>query len=169
MSLAYRPAEPEDLSFIIDGWKDSYRTSRAAGMIQMDDWDAIMADQVKKVLARPDCQTIVAYHSGETDRIADLYGFICVERNYDIHINEFVGGRHRRRMVRTGVPLVHYIFVRQMQRENGIARGLFKAAGVDPSDRFNYSCRTGVVSDLAAKIPRAEWLHLVARFPKECK
>jgi len=170
VSLAYRPADLADLGFIIDGWASSYRTSRSAGMIAMEDWDAVMHPQVKKVLQRPGCMTWVAYHPGETDHLADLYGFITVERDYDIHLNEFVRGRHQRRVVRTDVPLVHYVYVRHRQRQNGIARGLFKAAGVNPRERFNYTCRTAEVSDLAAKIPRAEWLHLVARFPKkECK
>ncbi len=164
MSLAYRPADVGDLLFVTEGWIDSFRTSRSAGLIAMDDWSDIMTRQVRKVLARPGVDAWVAFHPGEKDRIADLYGFIAVERNYDIVRNDFVDGRHVRRMVRTDVPLVHFVYVKKPYRRMGVARGLFKAAGVGP--RFNYTCRTSIVTKLAEKIPQATWEHLVARFPK---
>ncbi len=167
MSLAYRRADAGDLDFIIGGWVDSYRTSRAAGLIQMADWPGIMSDQVRKVLARPGVVAWVAYHPGEKDRIADLYGFIVVETDYEVVRSDRINGRWQRHRVKADVPLVHYVMVKQAFRRMGVARGLFKAAGV--GGQFNYTCHTPIVTTLAAKIPGARWEHLVARFPKETK
>lgn len=162
--LAYRLAVAEDMPLIVDTWVDSFRTSRSAGLISMARWRSIMKVEVADVLARDGVIVHVAHHPGEKDRRADLYGWIAVERGYVASETEFSGGRHGKRLVQCDVPLVLYVYVKAPFRRMGIARGLFAAAGVGP--RFNYACRTSVVSKLAGKMPDAEWLHLVARFPK---
>jgi hypothetical protein len=152
------------MPLVVATFVESYRTSRSAGLIAMEDWQAVMEPQVKKVLARDGVTVHVACHPGETDRRADLYGWIAVERGYVAAEPEVANGRHGHRLVPCDVPLVLYVYVKSPFRKLGIARGLFGAAGIGA--RWNYACRTSVVTKLAAKMREAEWLHLVARFPK---
>lgn len=163
-ALAYRLAVAEDMPLIVSTWSDSYRTSRSAGLISMARWQQVMEVEIRDILARDGVSIHVAHHPGETDRRADLYGWIAVERGYEVDSTERRHGRRERRIVVSDRPLVLYVYVKAPYRRLGIARGLFAAAGVGP--QFNYACRTGVVSMLASKIPEAEWLHLVCRFPK---
>lgn len=166
MSLAYRRATADDLPMIVETWSDNYRCSRSAGLVSMDDWDDIMPGQIRKILARPGVEAFVACHPEETDHVADLYGWIAVERGYEVMRSGYRDGRHVRSRVTATEPLIHYVYVKKGYRKMGLARGLFKAAGIT-DDQFNYTCRTAIVSHLAAKIPRARWEHLVARFPKQ--
>ena len=155
MTIAYRPADlsqaPENAErrFIVDAWCRSYQFAHAAGMIAVEDWFAVMIPQVDKLLARPDVRTIVAHAPDDVDRIADLYGFITVD-------------------TAARPPIVFYVFVKEPYRRNGVARGLFGAAGVDPKLPFVYACTTGIVSKIvySRKIPLAKWDPLVARFGK---
>lgn len=161
--LEYRLANEADRKFLVGSWVDSYRTSHAAGMISMDDWDAVMAPQVKKVLARDGVLVHVAYAPAELEG-NDLYGWVAVERDYHIPTARKVSGR--RVLADAHSPLVHYVFVKQPYRRMGIARGLLRAAGVSTDDEFLYSCRTAVIGKLASQIPKARWAPLVARHPK---
>jgi hypothetical protein len=133
------------MALVVDSWLDSYRTSHAAGMIAMQDWRVVMTRQVQLILARPGVEVHVAYHPGDTDHVADLYGWLCLERG--------------------DPPLVVYCYTKQHYRRIfGIQRGLFAAAGIDPNSRFEYAAKTGVVSKLASKIPNARWNPLRIRF-----
>lgn len=166
MSLAYRPAEPEDLSFIIESFLDSFRTSRAAGLISMETWKEVMRPEWARILARPGIEVYVAYHPGDDSRLADLYAWLVIEREYEIPANLLRSGRRSREMVPADVPLVHYCFTKQAYRRMGVMKGLFRVAGL--GKKWNYSTRTPVVSAMteAGKLPHARWLHLVARYEK---
>lgn len=144
MSLAYRRAAAGDETFVVYSWCASFRSSHTAGLIAMDDWRAVMEPQIRKVLSRPGGEVWVAYHPGETDHVADLYGWLAVERGH-------------------ALPLVHYVYVKSPFRKHGIARGLFAAAGVDPAAPFFYTCKTYVVHELRHLIPAARWQPLIAR------
>lgn len=135
----YRKATEADRIFVDYAWLDSYRWAHAAGMIHMDDWRDVMLPQISRVRNRPRAVTIVAE---EPDALA---GFICAEPSND-------------------PPLVFYVYVKESYRKAGIARGLFKAAGVEPGDRFVYACKTPVISELVRKIPRARFDPYAARF-----
>lgn len=161
-AIAYRaaelgtPAAPgPDRHFIVDAWVRSYRGAFTAGMIQAEDWFAVMIPQVDKVLAKPDVAATVAYVPG-VDRIADLVGFIVADP-VDVP------------------PLVYYVFTKEHYRRAGrgrlwggpgIARGLFEAIGVNPSQPFNFVCSTPMCRQLARKIPLARWQPELGRFPK---
>lgn len=147
-SLAYRPSEPSDRRFIIESFLSSYRTAHTAGLIQMADWHAVMEPQICKLLEREGVTTFVAYHPGEADHIADLYGWIASETGHD-------------------QPMVHYVYVKNHYRQKGIATGLFKAASVDPRRTFYICAKTAMSSRLAHKTPCAKWDPLRARFPKK--
>ena len=148
MSLAFRRAEEPDRPFIVDSWLESYRTAHAAGLIAMEDWRSVMGAQFERVLARPRVETFVAHHPGEVDHVADLYGWIAVERGHTL-------------------PYVLYVYVKQPYRRMGIARGLFGAAGVKPDAPFHHACKTAVLSDLKTKIPFARFSPLAVRYAPE--
>jgi GNAT superfamily N-acetyltransferase len=146
-SLAYRPADTEDHSFVVESWLSSYKTAHAAGLIAMASWREVMVPQIERVLAKPGVQVHVAYHPGEQDRGADLYGWIAAEPGAE--------------------PLVHYVYVKQPYRRMGIARGLLGALGIDPASDLEYTCKTPIVSRLP--LPRARWQPLRARFDEAPK
>lgn len=166
MTLAFRPAADADLPLVVDSWAESYRTAHAAGMIAMSRWRDVMEVEIRAVLARPGCEVTVAHHPGEEGTRADVYGWIAVEHGgFYVETKRRRSGRLKRVLVRVGEPLVHYVFVKRGYRRMGLARRLLVAAGVDVAAPFAYTCKTGVVSRLSPKIPRARWEPLIARFP----
>lgn len=129
-------------------WVDNYRTSHAAGLIQMSDWKAVMLPQVAKVLARPGVEVLVAANPQNAGTKADVYGWLCHERGWRC-------------------PLVHYVYIKDDYRGEGIARGLMKKAGIDPRKEFLYTCKTPVLSKLSDSIPNARWSPLKARYARK--
>jgi GNAT superfamily N-acetyltransferase len=156
----------DDFRFVVETWLDAYRDAHAAGLIQWDDWHDVMRPQLLKVLARPGVATWVAAWAGEEPGLADLAGWISVERGYFLPAKSLRGGRHLKNLVGAPEPLVHFVYVKAGYRKGGIARGLFRAAEVDPGASFRYTCKTGIVTELAAKVPLARWAPLIARRPK---
>jgi hypothetical protein len=106
-----------------------------------------MTPQIVQILERPGTEIHVCYHPGEHDHVADLYGWIAVDHGA------------------ADWPLVHYCYVKRNFRNEGIARGLFAAAGVVPTKPFLYSARTDNLSERWARdrIPRARWQPQLAR------
>lgn len=146
--IAFRPAELADRPFIIGAWDESYQEANTAGMVLAANWATVMREQFRQVLDRPYVRTIVAYENEERDRIADLIGFITAEPEEK-------------------PPIVYYVYVISPQRKQGIARRLFKAAGIRPECRFDYVCSTPIVPRLAPKIPLAKWQPRRGRYSKE--
>lgn len=153
MTIAFRPAEPADRHFVVSTWTQSYRGAFTAGLIQDEDWYRVMDEQVGKALDRPDVRTIVAVDAQAREH---LHGFLTADTE-------------------ERPPLVYYAYVKAPYRRGGngrlwegpgIARGLFAAAGIDPSLPFNFVCSTPMVRVLQKKIPMARWLPLLGRFPK---
>lgn len=146
MTTKFRPALPEDESFIVSGWSSSYRMSRDLAFVQMETYADYMHPIIKGVLARPRVQTIVAH--GEV-----LHGFLTFERSL-----------YQR------PPLVIYVYVAQPYRRGGDARGLFDAAGIDPGQRFEFACRTKMsweLQQLHRKAPLAIYNPYRARYAEE--
>lgn len=170
VAIGYRRATDDDRAFIEDSWIESYKTSHAAGLIAIEDWYAVMIGQIRRVLARPECSTIVAYHPGETDPRRGLFGWVCVEKDFEIpqRTRQRVDGRLKwvEYMVASDWPLVHYCYVKLAYRRMGIARGLFRAAAVDPKKEFFYTCKTGIITKLQASIPWSKWNPMIARQAK---
>jgi GNAT superfamily N-acetyltransferase len=158
VKLAFRPASSEsDLTFVISSWLDATKHSYSAGLIAMDDWYAVMWPQYVKASKRDGMQTIVAYE--ETDA-GFLYGCIVADPT-DQRIPEKDGS------VRWYPGLVLFVFVKQSYRREGIARQLFKQAGIEPHRQFLYGCNTQQASRLASKVPAARFNPLAGRYPKE--
>ena len=144
-ALAHRLVTGSDLPFIYGAWLDSWRLAHAAGTIPMDLYSSVYTETIRRLLLRPDCDVVVAHRPDEAPGAADLYGFLCAERT--------VRG-----------PVVHYVYVREAQRRQGIARGMFEAAAIDLAAPLVYTHRTAVVLRLRGKMPRGRYDPLAARF-----
>lgn len=146
-TLGYRLAEVDDWRFIVESFLSSYRNAHTAGLVQIEDWHDVMEPQIRKLLARDGVLVHVAHHPGEQDHIADLYGWIAVEHGHP-------------------GPMVLYCYVKHHYRQRGIARGLFRTAGIDPRKPFFICAKTAASARLASKTPGAKWDPLRARYPK---
>ena len=143
MTIAYRPAELDDAQFVVPTWSRAFKQSRSAGMIADEDWAFIMHPQIQKVLARPGVQTIIAYENTDP---SFRYGWISGT---------------------PGTPeipaVVYFCYVKEAFRRAGYARGLFAAIGIDPYERFRYTCWTPVIPKLQHAIPHAKHVPEFAR------
>lgn len=160
MTIAFRAATPDrsmtnsDYDFIVSTWSASYKKAHAAGIIQADDWAAIMSNgycdhcgarpQIVKILERPGMRAVLAHDTDDTNY---FYGWIAGDASQ-------------------AVPLVAYVYVKEAHRKSGIARGLFAALGVDPGKHFVYACKTGIVTELSSKIPFARFNNNDIRYSK---
>ncbi len=142
MTIAYRPAEIADGQFVISSWSRTFKPSRSAGMIASEDWPAIMHVQIQKLLNRPNVRTIVAYENTDP---TFLYGYVAGDTSGP-------------------VPIVFWCYVKEPYRRAGYGRGLFAALGVDPRERFHFTCWTPVIQKLAAQIPLAKHDPNLARY-----
>jgi len=139
VSISYRLAVTPDLPFIYGAWLSSFRTAHAAGVVRMARYAEVYKDTIGHLLLRPGVDVVVAEGEGV------LSGFLCAER-----------GGH--------VPVVHYCYVEKPARGHGIARGMFRAAGIDPLKPFAFTFKTALVSRLKPKMPLAKYDPLQARF-----
>ena len=162
-AVAFRPADlgtaeapTPERRFVIDGWVGSYRDAYTAGLVQVEDWYAVMIPQINKVLAKAELRVTVAHTPGAAGSGVDLLGFIAADPADD-------------------PPLVYYVLVKEHYRRGGrgrlwpgvgIGRGLFFAMGIDPERPFNYVCSTPACRQLERKIPMARWRPNLGRFPK---
>lgn len=149
--ISHRLATADDRRFVVSAWSSSFKGSDTAGMIFSDDWARIMHEQIGRLLDRPGVRTHVAVDS---DDRAFIYGFITADPAHP-------------RPENAPIPVVFYLYVKEPYRRSGCARGLFRAAGIDPSGPFLYACKTSIVTILQPKIPLARWDPRVARLPKD--
>lgn len=145
-ALAFRPAIADDMPFVYGSWLSAYRPSYAGGPVPAHLYADVYTSAIGFLLVRPTCSLVVAYKPGEVPGLADLYGFICAEPST------------------ARGPVVHFVYVRDSQRDEGIASGLFDELGIDPLRPFVFTYKTPALSDLRSKIPRARYNPLCARF-----
>lgn len=164
--LKYRVADGPDFRFVLESWLDSYKLAHAAGLVAVEEWNAVMRPQLQRILSRPGCRTYVAYNPAETESGSDLYGWAAVERGFQVPVRNRINGLWQTSLETSEDPLIHYVFTKQAYRKLGIAKGLLKAAGVNLGEPFFYSCKTPVVSRLEQNLAQGKWNPLLARFPK---
>ena len=137
-----RPAIADDRAFIVSGWSASYRASRDVALIPMRLYAATYRPVISEHVDRS--RVLVAH--GEA---GVLFGFIA----YDHTV--YVATIDDERVTLDGYVL--YVYVASPFRRRGIARRLFTAAGISPTQRFGYACRTRWSWELRPKIPLAEY------------
>jgi hypothetical protein len=144
-----RNAVAEDRDFIVSGWSASLRSTRDIPLVPM----ALYADTFRPIITRhlDRCLTIVAH--GET---GVLFGFVA----YDTSTYEVTTSNRKMRL--DGYVL--YVYVAAPFRRRGVARRLFAAAGISPTQRFGYACRTRSSWELRSKTPLAEYEPFRARY-----
>ncbi len=149
MIFTYRPATHDDRRFIVSGWSASYRMSRDC-TTPMAIYAKQKHEEVNVHLDRTGVQTIVAEGSV-------LAGFVTFER--DARLFDDRGWAN--------ADYVFYVYVASFFRKRGVARDLFRAAGIDPASRFHYACRTHGSWELRSKIPLAHYSPMYARYSPE--
>lgn len=162
VTVAFRKMLAIDRRFVLDSWSTSYRLSHAAGLIQMGDWSRIMDEQIAKVLDKPGVVTWIAYETDVTSDVA-IYGFLTLDPG-GYNANDAVG-----KLTHFDQPYVFFCYVKKDYRRRGIARALFRAAGIDPMAPFVFACRVELLRRLERVIPQARWNPLPGRFPKEIR
>lgn len=147
--ITYRPALAADRAFIVSGWSSSYRESRDC-TTPMAMYARHKHEEVESHISRVGAQVLVA----ETSVLA---GFLCFET--DARIVDELGA--------AVADYVFYVYVAQPFRKRGVARGLFRAAGIDPASRFHYACRTLSSWELRSETPMARYSPYYARYSPE--
>lgn len=107
------PAQPGDIPLVMDSWQRSFSRSRHAGVVPNNLWVDTMRSLVTGLLARG-AKILVARNP---DDAWQVLGWICFEAD-----------EHKR--------AVHYLFVKDPWRRDGIASELLAAALGEPGRAF---------------------------------
>jgi hypothetical protein len=178
-----RHAEPDDLTFVIKSWIDSYRASKSAGILSISritrvcscgqwhelDYKSVMEPTLDALIHRPNVRVLIA-----ADPMLlpprDLHGYIVVEDGVEVPV--YRPPLFRLELEPCDVPVVHYVLVKRNHRQFGIASALFRAAGVDVTRHFYYSCTTPISVQIEKAMKKqgkpfgGEWNPSCARFVK---
>lgn len=120
---------PVDAPFVFSGWVESFRSAHAAGPIPSDMYRTLYREILRRVLDRS--RVVVAYN---LDRPTQLFGFAVRDREDD---------QER--------PVLHYVFVKQFFRRNGVARYLVQELGISTRDPFVYTFKSQAAKTIARK------------------
>lgn len=172
MRLHYRAAVPADHDFIAASWSGCWGRPREVGFLTRAAWRTAAWASVPTLLASPAVRALVAADADTTDGIADLFGWLVYK---PLAVERVVDGYTRTPIYRHAeggpMPIVFCAFVKRDARRSGIARGLFRAADIDPRAPFVYACHPHDARDLdaivkAGKIPNAAWCPNLGRLPQ---
>lgn len=174
MTIAFRRAAPDDLRFVASTWAAGFVDSWAAGIIPAHLSYEYHRDVVMPwLLARAGVQVWVAANPGEADQRLNLYGHVVIERAVVVPARVRVPGKDPGRrvwatkLVASSVPMVHWVYVKEAKRGHGIARGLFRAAGIDLARPLWFSCKPANWPELSPLAPCATWRPDIARREKK--
>jgi GNAT superfamily N-acetyltransferase len=169
MKPVTRPAKPADHDFIAATWSTCWGRPPEASCVTPAAWRTAVWASVPAILARPDVRVLVAADADTADHVTDLFGWLAWKpRAVECVVNGYTR-RPTYRLAEGGpLPLVFCAYVKRDYRRNGIARSLFRAAGIDLAGEFVYACHTRAASALAdaGKI-RATWCPALGRLPQE--
>jgi len=119
--IEFRSAKTDDLHFIMAAWLNSYRRSQWAGVVPNNMYHKTHRELITQLLARG-MFLIVAVNKEDTDQIL---GFVAAEKS------------------NKGIAVVHYVFVKDEFRRNGLATKLLSVLGVESNGgSFLYTFRT---------------------------
>jgi GNAT superfamily N-acetyltransferase len=117
IQVAFRPYRPStDIGFLFAAWIGSYKTSDWAGVVCDHVTYAIHKATINQLLARG-MKVVMAVNPDDEDQIL---GFVAYE----------VG------------PVLHFCFVKDVFRRQGVAKQLLEAAGIDRTGPVFHTFRT---------------------------
>lgn len=146
MNLAFRPAtSADDRIFLVSTWSRSFKLSHSAGLISSESWPHVMHPELERILDRDGVRAVIACERDDPDY---FYGWAAGDTS----------GR---------TPVLYYVYVKEPFRRTGVARRLFAAIGIDPSQYFIYVCRGPSYRQVASRYPLAKYNPNEVRFPKE--
>lgn len=132
--IQIRPAEPDDIKFVMSSWKKSWRVSPWAGTIRNDEFYASIRSTIDGLIGRGATIQIACLPS----KPAQILGWICAETLAD------------------GICCIHYIYVKDPYFRLGIGKALIDAsAGTKPG---LYTHRFRQVSEAIAEVGGV-WRH----------
>lgn len=110
-----RPSTKEDVSFVMDSWLRSFRKSPYSGVVPRNLYVQVYSECIRQLLARG-ARLMVACNPEAPEQIL---GFICYE----------------------SPGVLHYVYVKELYRDSGIAKSLVAYAGLDRKT-MRYTFRT---------------------------
>lgn len=119
-----RPRTPADDDFIFDSWMRSFRASHESGPYHPDEYFPAARTAIARILARPSVQVLVADVTTEVD--GEPVTFIA---GYLVHEPAWKRWSKQKRRLEA-YAVVHFLFVREQARGEGVAGALLDAAGV---------------------------------------
>jgi GNAT superfamily N-acetyltransferase len=103
----FREMEPQDYNFILSNWAHSFKGSPWAGCSPNNLWHSRIKEEVDQLLGRG-AHVVMAVADDDRDH---LLGFICFEKPA------------------CGIPVIHYAYVKDDFREQGVGSALMDIAG----------------------------------------
>lgn len=142
MKLTIRPARATDQRFVAATWSNNWKRPDEIGLLAPAPWREAIFRSVEVLLARPGVRVLVAADADSVAGDADIFGYLA--------LYEAAG---------EPLPLVLFCYVKPGARRSGLARALFRRAGLDPAAPFPYACHTRCATELreAGKTPHATW------------
>lgn len=104
----FRTLEPDDYNFVLSSWARSFRGSKWAGNVPNHRQPGVVKDEIDSLLSRGATITVAVFEEDPTY----IIGWCCHE------------------LSKGGVSVIHYVFVREDDRESGMATELLSRAGI---------------------------------------
>lgn len=120
--IKFRDATDADMNFVWSSWLKSFRASKYAGALPGRIYHEAYKDAIEILLQR--IKLTVAYDPDEQNPKLNLVGWLASE------------GR-----------TVHYLYVKEHGRRQGVARALLCMVGIEYPMRFVYSYKTPAWAD----------------------
>lgn len=132
--ITYRPAAAEERPFILNSWLRSWHGTHYAGPLPDTEFYAAYHAAIEGLLSRPGTEALCAVDAGAEVGDHSLFGYLVVERG------------------RAPAPMqavVHYAYVKEPFRRQGVFKSLLVAAGISPRGPWAYTYRTPIAGRLA--------------------
>jgi hypothetical protein len=173
--------DADEYRFVVKSWIDTYRSANASGMLSLSplyvpctncnapqayDYATVMVHTIERLLKRPGLFVLVATNPKGAAQ-CNLHGFICYELG--ANVPTYRPPDYKLEVRVSAEPLVHYILVKKLYRQRGMARALMASAGINPNQPFLHTCHTPSFKMLqrAGKCDGAMWAPQSARFAKD--
>jgi len=142
LSVVIRDAQVTDRAFISQTWVTSFRSSQDTGPVPVEIYFDTFRKVIADLLARPAVKVLVAVDS-ELPPPHEIHGYLVFEP-----------GPHRKGTQMLPKSAVHFCYVKELHRRQGVARSLFREAGIDPAHPFFFTFRT---PDARAVLKERRW------------